>query len=212
MIALKRQRGVPVHIVVATDGSQAHASLQGESGKISASRREELTTAARTLSVPAGNLEFLEGPDGRMSSIDGEERAALVGRLASAIMRSGALEVYVPHRHDRHADHEAVYRLTMDALAAAKTAVDVMEYPVWILWKRTPLEWRLREICGAERLDVSSVQQIKNEAIEAYRSQLPAMPVGFLPQFRRGEEYFWRSRFLPPTPPAKSSAAATMAC
>jgi LmbE family N-acetylglucosaminyl deacetylase len=190
-IALKRKAGVNVDIVFVTDGSQSHADLR-PIDQIVASRKQEAIDAARLLGVPSGNLHFLDGPDGRMHEITEAARFELAGRLADIIEKCRAQEIYVPHRHDRHADHEVTYELTLAALERAGVNADLLEYPVWLLWKRSLKPGGLAEVRGAGRVDVSAAQALKNQAIAVYRSQLPSMPPGFLPQFAKGIEFFWR--------------------
>lgn len=192
MIALKRAAGISVRVVFVTDGSASHVDLKTHPDRVTASRREEAVRACGILGVGAGDLEFLDCPDGRLEELSNVERRDLVARLAETIRRSGAREIYVPHHRDRHPDHEATYALAMDALDLAGTAAEVLEYPVWLIWKRMPLDWSLRELYGAERLDVREVQAVKDRAIGQYASQLPTMPPGFVPQFVQGEEFFWR--------------------
>jgi LmbE family N-acetylglucosaminyl deacetylase len=200
MIAMKRAAGVSVRVVFVTDGSASHVDLKTHPERVTASRREEALRACGILGVGADELEFLDCPDGRLEELSNVERRDLVARLAETIRQSGAREIYVPHHRDRHPDHEATYALTMDALDLAGTAAEVLEYPVWLIWKRMPLDWSLRDLDGAERLDVREVQAIKDRAIGQYASQLPSLPPGFVPQFVQGEEFFWR-RALPRAAP-----------
>jgi N-acetylglucosamine malate deacetylase 1 len=198
MIALKRAAGVAVRVVFVTDGSASHIDIATQPDRVVASRREEAMAACKILGLAESDLEFLDCPDGRLHELSNIERRDLVRRMADTIRRSGAREVYVPHHRDRHADHEATYALTIDALDLAADPVEVLEYPVWLIWKRTLVDWNLHELEGAERLDVSAVQSIKDRAIAVYASQLPTMPPGFVPQFSGGEEFFWRRALTGP--------------
>lgn len=193
LIAMKRAAGVPVQVVFVTDGSRSHL-LQGSLGAsdIAASRKQEATAACEILGVAAGDLHFLDGSDGALAELASVERREMVDRLAGIITRSRAREICVPHRKDCHPDHEATHALIEDAIDLADSPADVLEYPIWLLWKRTLLDWGTGDLAGAERLDVSSVQEKKNRAIEVYGSQLGGMPRGFVPQFQLGEEFFWR--------------------
>ncbi len=193
LIALKRAAGVAVQVVFVTDGSRSHVG-QGSLpiGKIVASRRQEAVAACQILGVAAGDLHFLDGADAELAEMASVERSEMVHRLAEIIKLSGAGEVYVTYHKDCHPDHEAAHALIADALDLADSEADLLEYPIWVLWKRTLLNWSTTEFAGAERVDVSAVQEKKNRAIAAYGSQLQGMPGGFVPQFQRGEEFFWR--------------------
>lgn len=194
MIAMKRAAGVHVHVLFVTDGSASHVDIAAHPDRVIPTRRQEAIQACGILGLAASDLEFLDCPDGRLHELSNIERRDLVRRLAETIRRSGAGEIYVPHHRDRHPDHEATYALSMDAIDLAGGPVDVLEYPVWLIWKRTLLDWSLAELSGAERLDVGAVQPIKDRAISIYQSQIPSMPPGFIPQFVQGEEFFWRRR------------------
>jgi len=192
LIALKRQAGVAVQVVFVTDGCESHRDLRSlPRAEIIASRQREAAEACAILGVSAENLHFLDGADGKLRDMANVERGEMVHRLAEIITRSNAEEICVPHRKDCHPDHEATHALMEDAMDLADSEADLLEYPIWLLWKRTLRDWTTTELGGAERLDVSSVQDLKNRAIAAYQSQLEGMPRGFVPQFRLGEEFFW---------------------
>jgi LmbE family N-acetylglucosaminyl deacetylase len=193
LIALKRRAGTAVQVVFVTDGSQSHRDhALLKIPDVIASRRSEAIAACEILGLSAGELHFLEGPDGQLGEIGTIERSEMVRCLADIVTRSGAAEICVPHHKDCHPDHEATHALLVDAMDLAASDADVLEYPIWLLWKRTLLDWGIRDLRGAERLDVSAAQDEKNRAIDAYGSQLPSMPRGFVPQFKLGEEFFWR--------------------
>jgi LmbE family N-acetylglucosaminyl deacetylase len=193
LIALKRRSGVPVQVVFITDGSQSHRdSPVLQTADIVATRKKEAIAACEILGLSAGDLQFLDAPDGQLAEISGVERGEMVRRLAEIVMRSGAGEICVPHHKDCHPDHEATHALVLDAMDLAGNDADVLEYPIWLLWKRTLLDWGIHDLAGAERVDVSAAQPAKSRAIDVYASQLVSMPRGFVPQFQLGEEFFWR--------------------
>jgi LmbE family N-acetylglucosaminyl deacetylase len=195
LIALKRQAGVDVQVVFVTDGSQSHRDHQSlRTADIVAGRQQEAIAACAILGVSADDLHFLNGADGELREMASIERSEMVHRLAGIITRSGAKEICVPYRQDCHPDHEATHALVEDAMDLAGSDADLLEYPIWLLWKRTLRDWTTTELGGAERLDVRAVQEIKNRAIAAYGSQLQGMPDGFVSQFQLGEEFFWRYR------------------
>jgi LmbE family N-acetylglucosaminyl deacetylase len=197
LIALKRRAEIAVQVVFVTDGSQSHRDYQSlQREEIVASRQREATAACAILGVAATNLHFLDGADGELRDMASVERREMVRRLGGIIAQSGAGEICVPHRKDCHPDHEATHALIEDAMDLAGSQADLLEYPIWLLWKRTLRDWSTWELGGAERLDVSDVQEIKNRAIAVYASQLQGMPRGFVPQFQLGEEFFWR--YQPP--------------
>ena len=180
-------------MVFVTDGSQSHrdyASLKIRD--IVASRRQEAIAACEILGVPAGDLHFLDGSDGQLGELASVERSEMVHRLAGIVASSAAEEICVPHHKDCHPDHEASHALLLDAMDLAGSTADVLEYPIWLLWKRTLLDWTVGELAGAQWLEINLVREQKNRAIDIYASQLPSMPRGFVPQFKGGDEFFWR--------------------
>ena len=193
LIALKRGAGVPVGVVFVTDGSRSHLN-QGTLAfsDIVANRKQEAIAACGILGLAAGDLHFLDASDGSLGDMASVERREMVHRLAEIIRRSAAGEICVPHHKDCHPDHEATHALVADAIDLADSSAEILEYPIWLLWKRALLDWTTWDLGDAERVDVSSVQDKKSRAIEAYRSQLQGMPRGFVPQFQLGEEFFWR--------------------
>jgi LmbE family N-acetylglucosaminyl deacetylase len=196
LISLKRRAGVPVRVVFVTDGSQSHRDSPSlQTADIVATRRQEAIAACEILGLSAADLHFLQAPDGQLGDIGGVERNEMVRRLAEIVVSSAAGEICVPHHKDCHPDHEATHALILDAMDLAGSDADVLEYPIWLLWKRTLLDWGIRDLGGAERIDVSAAQKAKSRAIDVYASQLPSMPLGFVPQFRLGEEFFWRHHF-----------------
>lgn len=71
-------------------------------------------------------------------------------------------EVYVPHQHDRHSDHEATYTLVQSAIAESEVEVELLQYPIWILWKAPLLlSLNIQETIGAHRLSIHSVEDKK---------------------------------------------------
>jgi N-acetylglucosamine malate deacetylase 1 len=102
-------------------------------------------------------------------------------------------EVYVPHRQDRHdgGDHEATYELVKVAIAQTDLEIDLLQYPVWILWHALPIvDLKPQELAGAYRLSIGAAQARKKKAILAYVSQ--TFPQGFLDRFMMPYEIFFK--------------------
>lgn len=194
LIALKREQGIDIQIVIMTDGGQSHGNLDApQATQLTRTRRDEALAAVEALGVGPENVTFLDLPDQGLSKLDQPRRASAIDRLADLLRAFSPGEVYVNHRADRHPDHEATFRLFDAALTRSGIATDVYEYPIWLLWKG---EFRLTrhppDIAGALRLDVRSVQEKKERAIAIYGSQLPVLPPGFVGQFQQGYEVFFR--------------------
>jgi LmbE family N-acetylglucosaminyl deacetylase len=199
LIALKRDAGVPVHVVIVTDGRNSHSHVAGvDVGQLIRTRKQEVIAACAILGVLPTDISFLDLPDQGLQRLADDQRNQAVARLADLLRAVRPDEVYVNMEWDGHPDHEATYRLTIDALREAGQAASVFEYPIWLVWKG-PFRWNTRptDLRGGGRLDVRAVQQRKQRAIEVYTSQLPVLPPGFLHQFQQGFElFFHRSRQL----------------
>ena len=193
VIALKRQAGVDVDVVILTDGRQSHG--QGvDLDQLALTRQAEAIKATAALGVPPQRVHFFDLPDQGLRHLEPPRRSAAVDRLAQMITQLVPGEIYINHRTDRHPDHEAAYALTADAVRQSKTAATVLQYPIWLIWKG-PARATLKpfDLANALRIDVHSVQPIKDQAIQIYLSQLPVLPAGFVQQFEQGFEIFFTS-------------------
>lgn len=197
LIAMKRRAGIPVSVVFVTDGRASHPPETISKEQLVAQRKREGLDATAILGVASDEVYFLDGEDGALPALSQTEHDRLVKGLADILDRTGATEVYVPHRSDRHPDHEATFRLTTQAIQASGASRNVYEYPVWLLWRRGLPSFPTRDAAGAGRLDVTSVCEIKKRAITIYQTQLPGMPPGFLPQFRGSSEFFFGPKKFP---------------
>jgi LmbE family N-acetylglucosaminyl deacetylase len=108
LIALKRERGIPVKVVILTDGAACFgdAATDADRERITRLRNEEVVAATVALGLPPENLEFLSYPDGGLDSLSDVERTQAVDSIATLLEAFQPEEVYVTHRHDRHSDHE----------------------------------------------------------------------------------------------------------
>lgn len=194
MIAMKRDAGVPVHVVVMTDGRQSHGHLAGvDLDQMMQTRKREVVAACNILGVDAKDIHFLDLPDQGVYRLSPAEHGDAVGRVAALISSLRPQEIYVNHRTDRHPDHEAVFRIVSDAIARVGVPLEVYQYPIWLIWKG-PYRWESHpdDLKGAGRLDVRAVQERKDRAIAVYASQHGILPPGFLGQFKQGYELFFR--------------------
>jgi LmbE family N-acetylglucosaminyl deacetylase len=194
LIALKHQANIPVDVLVMTDGRQSHGHIAGvDLDQMTQTRKQELLNACAILGVAAEKVHFLDLPDQGVYRLTPEQHQQAVRRVGDLIFSLRPREIYVNHRTDRHPDHEAVFRIASDAIAQASVPIDVYQYPIWLIWKG-PYRWNdhhPQDLKGARRLDVRSVQQLKDKAIAAYASQHQILPGGFLGQFTQGYELFF---------------------
>jgi LmbE family N-acetylglucosaminyl deacetylase len=196
-----RARGIPVKVVILTDGAAGFgdAATDADRGRITRIRNEEVVAAAVALGLPPENLEFLSYPDGGLDSLSDVERTQAVDSIATILKAFQPEEVYVTHRHDHHSDHEAAYRLVADAIRRSLLTVDLLQYPIWLVWfSGLGRRLRWRDLAGALVLPIHSVSQKKREAMAAFRSQLKILPSGSIERFYSPYELFFATKISAP--------------
>lgn len=193
-IILKRQAGTPVKIVFMTDGSTSHRRFI-ESEELRRLRNAEALEAAKVLNVSSEDVHFLDFPDGSL----GQAHEAAVAEVLTILNRNRPDEVFVPYRADGTPDHEATYRIVMEAAHKSKLALLVCEYPVWFWnqWPWVPLPLRCnRDTCKAvwrslraglglkfskmfrDSVRVHHVLDRKRQALARHRSQMTPLQSG----------------------------------
>lgn len=196
LIALKREQGTRVKVVILTDGAAgSKASGAASRERITQIRNEEVLAATATLGVEAEDVEFLPYPDGGLGLLLDIDRAQAVERIAALLEEFQPGEVYVTHRHDMHDDHEAAYQMVIDAILRSRITVDLLQYPIWLVWfSGLGRRLRWRDLAGAVVLPIHSVSDRKREAISAFRSQLKALPSGSVERFYSQYELFFATK------------------
>lgn len=158
--------GMPVHIVVASDGAASHPHSSVLAPADLVLLRAEETDAALARLAPHATVHRLGLPDGALR----ENRDALrAGVDAVLIAVGGHPAVLSTWTGDGHRDHRIVGEVCGE-LCRARDA-ELLEYPVWMWHWATPqtaeVPWRRARLA---RLSVDEVEA-KAAAIEAYRSQ-----------------------------------------
>ncbi len=192
MIALKRQCKGAVSVVFLTDGQSGGADLSVIGEERINLRQQEAIAALTILGVEKSEVHFLNKPDGTLNHLSESQRQQTIDCLVQLLRDYQPEEVYVPHCHDRHDDHEATYQLVQAALRQLGLQATIRQYAVWIFWKAPLLvDLQVKEIVGAKRLSIQSVMEQKRAAIAVYDSQCQALPAGFLKRFMSADEFFW---------------------
>ncbi|MFI2102024.1 PIG-L family deacetylase [Isoptericola sp. NPDC019693] len=123
-------RGVPVTLLVATDGEGSHPGSETTPRQLRATRRRELLDALDVLSQDVRVL-LLGLPDGGLR----EHRDTLLAAVTSAVDLAGSDGVppllCAPWRGDGHRDHRIAGEVAAEVAGAR--AVRLLEYPLW-LW------------------------------------------------------------------------------
>ena len=180
LIAAACAAGVPVRLVVVSDGVGSHPnSRRYPPARLRALREEETCRAAAALGLGAQAIRFLRLPDRRVPTV-GAEADAASSTIAAAVREIGANTICVTWRHDPHCDHTAS-AILVDAAQAELGEARVLSYPVWgsTLQPDTDVGPAPRGL----RLDVSRHAVEKAAAIGAHRSQTTDLidddPAGF---------------------------------
>jgi len=201
LIAVCVERGIPVTIVVVTDGAAAGAADQAS---LADTRAAEAVEAARVLGA---RLIMLGLTDGATREHRAEVRAALepvIGATSIAAM------IAVTWRGDGHRDHRVVGEVVSDLVAGLAGARRLVEYPVWMWHWADP---RDNELPWDDLAALPIDEHTKRRALGEYRSQTsgddPVLRAGFLENFRRGTEYFFETAATASRPVHEPSAPPT---
>ena len=123
LIAAAAARGVPVHVVLATDGGASHP--QAPRARLAALRLREMRAALRRLG--GARLLALRLPDGASTQAPGLGRG--VAALRALLRRLRPRAVVAPSRQDTHPDHRTAR--AMAAAAMRGSGAWLAEYAVW---------------------------------------------------------------------------------
>ncbi len=181
-IALLRSHNCPVSVLVMTDGTQSHPrSRKYPAPVLQQLRQQETLHALATLGVDPAAVNFLQLPDGALSTLVTLEppQAACRAYLKAIAPKT----IFLPWRHDPHPDHRATWQLIHSAIAYLRITPRLIEYPIW--------DWDTEQSGGLPnsaqitgwRLDINAVVSLKQRAIAAYQSQITDLidddPEGF---------------------------------
>ena len=193
-IARARHAGIPVHVVVVTDGS-GHPPAFADKAKLAALRRKETLNACGILGVPPSNVVFLAVPDGLAAAHVGD----VAHQLAELIGRLDPVRIFAPCGLDNHADHRAVAAALRDLVRRGEIEAEIYSYPIWFWFPRFLLRAFLDgEFLRVRRIFASDFLDLKKRALMSHASQAGAIDPAdailtpeFLVRFLRPDEYFF---------------------
>ncbi|MDX2232811.1 MAG: PIG-L family deacetylase [Leptolyngbyaceae cyanobacterium bins.349] len=177
VIALKRRQGIPVKVVYLTDGRNCYFGcpmpVPIAAEECIQMRQQEALKALHTLGVEAADVVFLNYEDSKLGDLQGKQRQTAIAELQNLLHQFAPQEVYVPYYNDMHSDHIETFYLVKDAIARWNASVDVWQYLIWSLWRYEHLdELVANQFANLYKVAIAPVQQQKQDAIQAYRSQL----------------------------------------
>lgn len=186
--------GVPVQIVSASDGGAAFPDASPlQRNRLEKTRRGELHEAAALLgALPPISLGL---PDGEIAEHEQRLADLLSGILAT---RPPGTWCAATWRGDGHPDHEAVGRAA--AVAAQRTGVVLVEYPVWMWHWALPNDGAVPWQRGYSVPLTASALQRKVAAAQCFHSQFtppspgadPVLPPYVLPRLLAVGEVVFR--------------------
>lgn len=197
-IAAAAAAGLPVDVVVASDGECSHPEATMGPERLAALRHEEVRTAVGRLGEGV-RLHQLGLPDGGLAG-HVEEMAAATGR----VLGDGPTLVVITWARDGHPDHEATAEAA--GQVAATHGAELALAPVWLWHWGTgdDLPWGRVQLVDLGPAELAA----KASAIAAHRSQVERLGPGpgedvllgphVLARFRRTVETLVRAE--PPAP------------
>ncbi|TAE31103.1 MAG: PIG-L family deacetylase [Cytophagales bacterium] len=177
-LALLQELGIPVHVVMISDGSKSHPNSQKYPAERLRNLREAETREALTeLGLSPDTVTFLRLPDGAVPADPQTTTFAdAADRLLTELNRHRPQTVFVPWRRDNHRDHRATYRLLQSALPRMTVQPSVLEYAVWLWELGQPDDMpQPNDHIRAIGIDISAVRDRKHRAIAAHASQVTQM-------------------------------------
>jgi len=201
MIAMKRQAGVPVHVIFLTEGSASHANcctIAPE--KIGHIRREQSVKAAVCLGIQPDGLTWLGLRDGEIPVEGSVGFGDAIANISEQFDRIAPAKIYCPHPHDGLPDHEAASMIVRHAVLRANHSFEIIYYTIWAWYNtRSPMnkffDWK-----NGWALDINSVLKTKAAAMRCYLDSSPApcgypycgrLPSALLDGFRKPTEIFF---------------------
>lgn len=171
-------RGIPVEVVVVTDGAAGHVasafpgtdSSEADAATaaiaLAARRAAEAVHAIGVLSA-SSVVSFLEYPDGGIR----ENRSAITSDLVSLVGQpDGPLLIVAPWRGDGHRDHRVLGEICAEVSVASGAAL--IEYPIW-MWHWSAPDNEATPWDTMARLPISAqAAAAKRRAVDAYQSQI----------------------------------------
>ncbi|MBD3785142.1 MAG: PIG-L family deacetylase, partial [Micrococcales bacterium] len=166
LVALAGRHGLPVRVVVATDGEASHPEATAWTPELLGRvRRSEVEAAVERL-VAGAVVEHLGMPDGGLDALEEVLADAVAGRTGPRTL------LLAPWLDDGHPDHDAAGRAALEA--GRRSGAAVAHYPLWLWHWGTPddLNWSRVHVVELDRAALDA----REAALAAHRSQ--TTPIG----------------------------------
>ncbi|MBT9256259.1 bifunctional PIG-L family deacetylase/class I SAM-dependent methyltransferase [Phycicoccus sp. MAQZ13P-2] len=169
LVAMAARAGMPVRVVVVTDGEGSHPDASvWDPERLAPVRRGEAAAAVTAL-APGAELRHLGLGDGSLADRRDELDTALAG-----LVRPRSL-VVAPWSRDGHPDHDALGAAAGEV--ARRCGATLLQYPVWLWHWATPdeLPWARAHVVELDR----AAYDRRAAALREYGSQ--SAPLGPAP-------------------------------
>ncbi|MBN9200455.1 MAG: hypothetical protein ABS61_02115 [Microbacterium sp. SCN 70-18] len=166
------QRGVPIRVVIATDGENSHPDSPTHTPADLAARRQTEVRDALGVVAPTATLRLLHLPDGTLGDHEDDLTAALQEEIAALTGMTDAaphrILVASPWTGDGHRDHRIVGALA--ERVATEAGATVRGYPIWLWHWGTPADvpWKRAESVALDAVALDA----KRRALAVHDSQL----------------------------------------
>jgi LmbE family N-acetylglucosaminyl deacetylase len=172
-IAQLRALRYDVHIVFVSDGTLSHPnSVAYPAERLRALRELEAREAMQILRVDPEACTFLRYRDRHVPTVDTPDFLEAATTLASLVDRLKPSTLFLPWRRDPHPDHKASWQIGREALQHTIHEPRVLEYPIWLWELGTPDDRPYLDEVQLWKISIDSVQNQRNQAIAAHRSQV----------------------------------------
>lgn len=172
LIALLRERGSPVSVLLLSDGTMSHPNSKRFPA---AARRElrwrELVDALDVLGVAPTCIDAMGWADGALPFAGEAAFAAAVDEMRGFMRARQARTLLVPWRRDTHRDHRAAHAIACAANDQLAQRLRVLEYAVWTAERGSRDDHPADGEARTWTLDISRVVDKKARAVAAHRSQ-----------------------------------------
>lgn len=170
-IALLKSLNCDVRVLVMSDGTLSHPrSKKYPAAKLKALRESETIAALSILGIESNNIDFLGLQDGSISTYYSQKTNAIIA-CCKKLTQIAPQTIFLPWRYDPHPDHRGTWTLINTALSCIALKPRIIEYPIWDWDPKQRKNIPQSQKIDCFRLDISQVVELKQQAIQAYRSQ-----------------------------------------
>jgi LmbE family N-acetylglucosaminyl deacetylase/SAM-dependent methyltransferase len=195
LVAECARRGIPVQVIVVTDGAASHPDSRAISlARLAMLRQRELFLAVSEL-APASEVVALGFADGGTM----QSRSDITEALSHTIAPGST--IVAPWRGDGHRDHRVVGEVCAEL--AARIGAPLIEYPIWMWHWAAPDDERVPWDAALSVSLTESAREAKRRALASHASQVvglgspadgpPVLTASFLSHFDRDHEVFLMS-------------------